>query len=70
MSDSRIADALARIDAAMERIGSARASTVSSPAIGGQGAKVTALINAHERLREDVAETMRDLDVLIEELEN
>ena len=70
MSDSRIADALARIDAAMERIGNARTSTVQSFANGGQGAKVTALVNAHEKLREDVAETMRDLDILIEELEN
>lgn len=66
MDDPRIAQALTRIEAALARISAAQAAGgAAHPA----PAKVVELINTHERLREDVAETLRDLDALIEEIE-
>jgi methyl-accepting chemotaxis protein len=70
MSADRIEGALQRIEAAMERIAAAR-ETVSAQArqqAGGSG-RVIELVNTHERLREQVAETLRDLDDLIGQLE-
>lgn len=54
---ARIEAALARIDAALAKL---------PP----QNPNVMALVNKHEKLREDVAETLRDLDSLIEGLES
>ena len=53
----RIEAALARIDAALAKL---------PP----QNPNVMALVNKHEKLREDVADTLRDLDSLIEGLES
>lgn len=69
MGESRIVSALARIEAAIERI-----DAVCDPEAKQGGDKlepsgVTALVNNHEKLREEVAETMRDLDALISDLE-
>ena len=74
MADSRIEQALARIDAAMTRVEAARdsvatgGSTASPEHDGANSTRVMALINNHERLREEVADTIRDLDTLIDEL--
>ena len=77
MSAARIEQAMARITAAMERIENARATlgadnaqpsaseTTDSPG----NARVMALVNAHEKLREEVADTIGQIDTLIEELE-
>ncbi len=85
MSESRIQQALARIDAALLRLDAARqrqalpasdaqddANTQSGIADGKDNsgsARVMALVNSHEKLREEVADTLRELDALIEELE-
>lgn len=74
MADSRIEQALARIEAALGRMDAAHArvlaqDTVRSPNGDGSGsARVMTLVNSHEKLREEVADTLRDLDALIEEL--
>lgn len=66
MADPRIEQALSRIEAALARIAAAQAAAgAAQPA----PAKVVELINTHERLREEVAETLRDLDALLEEIE-
>ena len=70
MGESRIVEAMTRIEAAMERIAAARASAPAKTDDTAGSAKVMALVNAHEKLREEVAETMRELDAVIEELEN
>ena len=82
MGESRIDRALARIDAAMMRMETAqktaRASqaaqqstlqSTSPPSDEGSSARVMELVNAHEKLREEVADTLSDLDALIGELE-
>ncbi len=69
MGEDRITSALARIEAAMDRIATAQANAAPSPAEPGGSAKVMALVNSHEKLREEVAETMRELDTLIADLE-
>ncbi len=78
MSAERIDEAMARINAAMARIDAARLEIKSSAqeSVSGQGsegtqgsARVMALVNAHEKLREEVADTLGELDTLIEELE-
>lgn len=71
MTADRIASALARIESAMTRIDAAR-----EAGIGGDGktpggsAKVVELVNAHEKLREQVAESLRELDDLLAQLED
>jgi hypothetical protein len=69
MGESRIISALARIEAAIERIDAAcdASSADASTKAGSSG--LTALVNNHEKLREEVAETMRDLDTVIADLE-
>lgn len=57
---ARIEAALARIDAASEKIPAK--SVDANP-------NVMSLVNKHEALREEVAATLRDLDKLIGELE-
>ena len=62
---ARIEAALARIDAATGKLATpkpAPAATTASP-------NVMSLVNKHEALREEVAATMRDLDMLIAEIE-
>lgn len=70
MSADRIMSALARIEAAMARIetaceiiGGSDRTAVSSPA------RVIELVNVHEKLREQVAESLRELDDLLARLE-
>lgn len=69
MSGSRIEQAIARIDAAMGRIVAARARQAEKPSDPASSARVMALVNSHEKLREEVADTLGELDSLIEELE-
>ena len=74
MSAKRIDEAMARIDAAMSRIDAARLELGSTKPSGEKAdspgsARVMALVNAHEKLREEVADTLGELDTLIEELE-
>lgn len=77
MSASRIEQAMARINAAMSRIDGARAQIEEAPPAPpensqsdtGSSEKVMALVNAHEKLREEVAETIGQIDTLIDELE-
>jgi hypothetical protein len=70
MNANRIATALARIEAAIERIaavGEAGASA-EDKAVGGS-ARAVELVNVHARLREQVAESLRELDDLLARLE-
>jgi len=84
MSSTRIDEAMARLNAAMARIETARLELASSGQDNEPGqdrektdtkpdsqssARVMALVNAHEKLREEVADTLGELDTLIEELE-
>ena len=71
MAADRIDHALRRIEAAMERIAAAR-QTIAAPTGQQQAnasARVVELVNTHERLREQVADALRDLDALIGQLE-
>lgn len=69
MGEERIASAMARIEAAMERIIAAREKAQANASESASSSRVMALVNSHEKLREEVADTMRDLDALIEELD-
>lgn len=70
MGESRIDRALARIDAAMMRMESAQGKgRAPQGSDEGSSARVMELVNRHEKLREEVADTLRDLDALIGELE-
>lgn len=70
-------DALARVKAAIGRIETAATKIAETPApstaapesSGASSAKVTALVNKHEAMREEVAVTMRELDSIISKLE-
>jgi hypothetical protein len=71
MTADRIAAALARIETAMARIDAARGGGGGTePRSGAGSAKVVELVNVHERLREQVAESLRELDDLLEQLES
>lgn len=71
MSADRITHAIARIETAMERIDAVRDKAASDGAKAGSGpAKVVELVNAHEKLREQVAESLRELDDLLAKLED
>lgn len=71
MQSDRIDSALERIELAMARIAAARD---AAEAQGGQSAagsaRVVELVNTHEKLREQVAESLRELDDLIGSLDN
>ena len=70
MHEDRIDSALGRIEAAMARIAAARESAAAQagqPA--GGSTRVVELVNAHEKLREQVADSLRELDDLIGQLE-
>ncbi|WP_162627674.1 hypothetical protein [Erythrobacter sp. KY5] len=77
MSAARIEQAMTRLNAAMERIDAARAeieqrggdSADERANDAGGSQRVMALVNAHEKLREEVADTIGQIDSLIEELE-
>jgi uncharacterized coiled-coil DUF342 family protein len=70
VSADRIERAIKRIQAAMERIDAARDSVGASVTTASVGsARVVELVNSHEKLREQVADTLRDLDELREKLE-
>lgn len=70
MHEDRIDSALGRIEAAMARIAAAReAAQAQAGQPAGASARVVELVNAHEKLREQVAESLRELDNLIGQLE-
>jgi hypothetical protein len=71
MTNARIEQAMTRIETALTRIAEARGSGGASSAAAGaaNSARVVELVNSHEKLREEVAETLRDLDALIDQLE-
>jgi hypothetical protein len=55
----------------MERIDAARELSAAAGAkAGGSSARVVELVNAHEKLREQVAETIRELDGLLIKLDD
>ena len=70
MTADRIAAALSRIEVALTRIDAAREAEVQRD-IKAQGgsARVVELVNVHEKLREQVAESLRELDDLLAKLE-
>jgi len=70
MTANRIATAITRIEAAMQRIDAASEAGAKSGATAGAGsARVVELVNSHEKLREHVAESLRELDDLLGKLE-
>ena len=71
MTAERIATALARIESAMARIDAAREAAAGADGKGGGGSgRVVELVNVHEKLREQVAESLRELDDLLAQLED
>lgn len=70
MSADRIATALARIEAATARIDSVRDIVAGVESAAGGSARVVELVNVHEKLREQVAESLRELDDLLARLED
>ncbi|AOL94696.1 hypothetical protein BG023_111775 [Porphyrobacter sp. LM 6] len=71
MNADRIERAMQRIEAAMERIGRVRDSLPGTPSGADAGApRVAELVNKHEKLREQVAESLRELDELLARLED
>lgn len=71
MTADRIATALARIESAMARIDAAREVATGAEGKGGAGpGRVVELVNVHEKLREQVAESLRELDDLLAQLED
>ena len=81
---TRINAAMARIDAAKTQIDNSQAAQLAKNAgehatntdtqcgeaeEAAASARVIALVDAHEKLREEVAETVEQIDSLIEELE-
>lgn len=70
MHEDRIDSALGRIEVAMARIAAAReAGSAQAGQPAGGSARVVELVNAHEKLREHVADSLRELDDLIGQLE-
>ncbi|MEM6475217.1 MAG: hypothetical protein AAF687_03530 [Pseudomonadota bacterium] len=69
MTESPVELAMARLEAALARIEAARGNRDAKPADAAGSARVMALVNNHEKLREEVADTLGELDALIEELE-
>lgn len=59
-----------RIETAIERINAARELSAEAGAkAAGSTARVVELVNAHEKLREQVSESLRELDELLNKLE-
>ncbi|MEQ5786821.1 hypothetical protein J3454_02820 [Erythrobacter sp. NFXS35] len=70
MVADRIENAVQRIEAAMERIAAAREAAQNNAAQQAAGSKrVVELVNSHEKLKEQVAESLREIDDLIGKLE-
>ena len=69
MDDSRADRALARLDAALARIAAAQAHASPKSSDPAASARIMKLINNHEKLREDVAEALSELDGVIASLE-
>ena len=71
MTADRIETALQRIEAAMARINAARETAVAGETKAAAGsARVVELVNAHEKLREQVADSLRELDAVLAKLED
>lgn len=72
MTTDRIAAALARIETAIARIDAVRPvdAAAGETKSGGASARVVELVNVHEKLREQVAESLRDLDDLLAKLDD
>ena len=71
MNADRIETALQRIEAAIARIHAARETAVSGETKAAAGsARVVELVNAHEKLREQVADSLRELDAVLAKLED
>lgn len=71
MKSDRTDSAINRIEAAMQRIDTACDALTSADAkSGGSAARVVELVNTHERLREQVAESLREIDDLLMKLED
>lgn len=74
MSADRIERAVKRIEAAIQRIDAAREAALGAGGAGGKAsngsARVVELVNVHEKLREHVAESLRELDDLLVKLED
>lgn len=71
MTADRINNAIKRIESAMKRIDAAGEVTAATGAKAGSGsARVVELVNAHEKLREQVSESLRELDSLLIKLED
>lgn len=68
MHHHRIETALERIEAAMARIDAAR-EVAGNGRVPASSARLVGLVNNHEKLREQVAETLRELDDLLTALE-
>ncbi len=81
MSEARIDEAIGRIENALRRMDAARTANPPAPAPddtpseaaaadeAANSARVMTLVNNHEKLREEVADTLRELDGVIAELE-
>ncbi|MEL6877450.1 MAG: hypothetical protein AAGL68_05060 [Pseudomonadota bacterium] len=74
MSEDRIEEAMARIELALARIDLAQSTAPTAPQQseseeGTNSPRIMALVNAHEKLREEVADTLTELDGVIAELE-
>ncbi len=71
MSAERIESAIQRIEAAMQRIEAVQDhAALSSAKPAGASPSVIGLVNSHEKLREQVAETLRELDDVLAKLED
>lgn len=71
MIADRIPAALARIEAALARMDALRETTAPGDnKAGGGSSRVVELVNVHEKLREQVAESLRELDDLLTKLED
>ncbi len=71
MNADRIEAAITRIEAAMGRIEAVREAGPSASSKTGSGpARVVELVNVHEKLREQVAESLRELDHILTKLED
>ena len=71
MNADRIETALQRIEAAVARINAARETAAAGETKAAAGsARVVELVNAHEKLREQVADSLRELDEVLAKLED
>ena len=66
---ARIETAIARIDAASSNIPREAGANAESKAAS-SSARVIELVNVHERLREQVSESLRELDDILAKLED